>query len=287
MWLRNLTFLLVMSLIDSRIVENDTLLMRMESFNFSLHDLRQINGYSCNGIKPPDFCQNKRSSQNALPENIEHILNLVQQAAELCNQFFNDFHDIEDTSLVSNSYIAAGQQGMVRLNLHDLSMDYDMSGAYSDYGHPTCSYMFFKVFKCECNSNEINTSIVAQKLYYTTDDKNITEIALINEAVSDGGVRAPLYWFHDNGYFEEFLGHKKDLWFHPTGLALNDKIVWSKTAENFGLLHRISIPDIDQSKEGVSKNSFKSSIDSQAFCDSDGSIQSQWWIAQVTGTQDK
>ena len=118
--------------------------------------------------------------------------------------------------------------------------------------------MFFKVFKCECNSNEINPSIVAQKLYYTTDDKNITEIALINEAVSDGGVRAPLYWFHDNGYFEEFLGHKKDLWFHPTGLALNDKIVWSKTAENFGLLHRISIPDIDQSKEGVSKNSFKS-----------------------------
>ena len=73
------------------------------------------------------------------------------------------------------------------------------------------------------------------------------------KAVSDGGVRAPLYWFHDNGYFEEFLGHKKDLWFHPTGLALNDKIVWSKTAENFGLLHRISIPDIDQSKEGVSK----------------------------------
>ena len=114
--------------------------------------------------------------------------------------------------------------------------------------------MFFKVFKCECNSNEINPSIVAQKLYYTTDDKNITEIALINEAVSDGGVRAPLYWFHDNGYFEEFLGHKKDLWFHPTGLALNDKIVWSKTAENFGLLHRISIPDIDQIKERVSKN---------------------------------
>ena len=115
---------------------------------------------------------------------------------------------------------------------------------------------------------------MAQKLYYTTDDKNITEIALINEgmisltssklkwsrsyfieyrklkkAVSDGGVRAPLYWFHDNGYFEEFLGHKKDLWFHPTGLALNDEIIWSKAAENFGLLHRISIPDIDQSKE--------------------------------------
>ena len=123
MWLRNLIFLLVMSLIDSRIVENDTLLMRMESFNISLHDLHQINGYLCNGLKQQDFCQNKRSFQNALPENIEHILNLVQQAAELCKQFYNDFHDIEDTTLVSNSYIAAGQQGMVRLNLHDLSMN--------------------------------------------------------------------------------------------------------------------------------------------------------------------
>ena len=123
MWLRNLTFLLVMSLIDSRIVENDTLLMRMESFNISLHDLRQINGYLCNGIKQPYLCQTKGSSQKALPENIEHVLNLVQQATELCNQFYYDFHEIEDTTLISNSYIAAGQQGMVRLNLHDLSMN--------------------------------------------------------------------------------------------------------------------------------------------------------------------
>ena len=73
------------------------------------------------------------------------------------------------------------------------------------------------------------------------------------KAVSDGGVRAPLYWFHDHGYFEEFLGHKKDLWFHPTGLALHDKVIWSKTAENLGLLHSISIPDIDQAKLRVSK----------------------------------
>ena len=41
----------------------------------------------------------------------------------------------------------------------------------------------FQVFKCECNSNLVYPSIVAQKLYYTTDDKNMTEIALINEGM--------------------------------------------------------------------------------------------------------
>ena len=47
---RNLTFFLVMSLIDSRVVENDNLIMQMESFNISMQDLRQINGNLCNGM---------------------------------------------------------------------------------------------------------------------------------------------------------------------------------------------------------------------------------------------
>jgi len=48
MMLRNLTFLLVM--IDSRIVENDTLIMRMDSYDISMQDLRQIKGYLCKGM---------------------------------------------------------------------------------------------------------------------------------------------------------------------------------------------------------------------------------------------
>ena len=31
----------------------------------------------------------------------------------------------------------------------------------------------------------------------------------VGYAVSEAGIRAKLYWYHDNGYFEEFLGHKK------------------------------------------------------------------------------
>lgn len=46
-------------------------------------------------------------------------------------------------------------------------------------------------------------------MYYTVEDKNITEMQTVGYAVSDAGIRAPLYWFHAAGYFEEFLGHKK------------------------------------------------------------------------------
>ena len=31
----------------------------------------------------------------------------------------------------------------------------------------------------------------------------------VGYAVSEAGIRAELYWYHDVGYFEEFLGHKK------------------------------------------------------------------------------
>ena len=47
------------------------------------------------------------------------------------------------------------------------------------------------------------------KVYYTLDDKNITEMQTVGYAVSEAGIRAPLYWYHDAGYFEEYLAHKK------------------------------------------------------------------------------
>ena len=37
----------------------------------------------------------------------------------------------------------------------------------------------------------------------------MTEIASINNGLNVAGVRAPLYWFHDKGFFEELLGGKK------------------------------------------------------------------------------
>ena len=54
----------------------------------------------------------------------------------------------------------------------------------------------------------------------------MTEIASINNGLNAAGVRAPLYWFHDKGFFEEFLGDKK-----------GDRIVYSgKDQQNFETL---------------------------------------------------
>ena len=76
------------------------------------------------------------------------------------------------------------------------------------------------------------------KVYYTVDDKNITEMQAVGYAVSEAGIRAPLYWFHAAGYFEEFLGHKKDMWEHPTGLRIDDEKILEKTAKNLAELHQ-------------------------------------------------
>ena len=37
----------------------------------------------------------------------------------------------------------------------------------------------------------------------------MTEIAAINNGLNAASVRAPLYWFFDNGFFEEYHGDKK------------------------------------------------------------------------------
>ena len=39
----------------------------------------------------------------------------------------------------------------------------------------------------------------------------MTDMQLVRTAVSGGGVGAELFWFHDEGYFEEFLGHKSGM----------------------------------------------------------------------------
>ena len=37
----------------------------------------------------------------------------------------------------------------------------------------------------------------------------MTQMKLVREEVSAAGLGAQLFWYHDRGYFEEFLGHKK------------------------------------------------------------------------------
>ena len=101
------------------------------------------------------------------------------------------------------------------------------------------------VMKCSTDA-DVEPSVVAQKVYYYTRDKNMTESELINVAVSDAGVRPKLYWFHDKGFFEEYLGHKEDLNKHP--LQMYQRPVLEKVAQNLAEMHKVSIPDINQGK---------------------------------------
>ena len=72
----------------------------------------------------------------------------------------------------------------------------------------------FKVYTCETSVPDIVPQITAQKLFYNTEGWNLTEMELIKSAVSDAGVTAELFWFHEKGYFEEFLGGKSGM-LHP------------------------------------------------------------------------
>ena len=73
--------------------------------------------------------------------------------------------------------------------------------------------MLSQVYKCACNDPKVQPNVVAQKLFF--DHKlnepwtNMTEMRLVRTEVSAAGLGAELFWYHDKGYFEEFLGHKK------------------------------------------------------------------------------
>ena len=59
----------------------------------------------------------------------------------------------------------------------------------------------------------ILSKVVAQKLFFDRKLEepwtNMTQMKLVREEVSAAGLGAQLFWYHDRGYFEEFLGHKK------------------------------------------------------------------------------
>ena len=64
------------------------------------------------------------------------------------------------------------------------------------------------------------------------------------QAVSEAGVRPPLYWFHDQGYFEEFLGHKTDLNKYPGQIYREDVLL--QIAKNLADMHKVDVPNINQ-----------------------------------------
>lgn len=144
---------------------------------------------------------------------------MTREANELCKNFFRDFHGVMNPDLVTNVEINNGHQG--------------------------------SVYRCACDGcADVNPNVVAQKLFndQSLNGFNMTDMRLIRTEVSAGGVGAELFWFHQKGYFEEFLGHKSDLKNHPTGITMANKNVWSAHAAEIGKLHAIPVDDIDKER---------------------------------------
>ena len=176
---------LIFQLIDCQRDQVDALTAQLPD-DITNADLQRIKNVYCQSAsrKSFEFCKRADPDVPDLPgfyppEFIIFVIKVVRQSNELCDRYYQEFHNVTDLSLVSNSYVAAGGQGMV--------------------------------FKCECSQDNIDPAVTAQKVYYWTFDKNLTELAIVSTAVAEAGVRAPLYWFHDKGYFEEFMGHKKGI----------------------------------------------------------------------------
>ena len=106
------------------------------------------------------------------------------------------------------------------------------------------------IYRCGTTNSTIEPAVTASKIFYTVDDKNMTELEIINRATADAGVRAPLYYFHENGFIEEFLSGKLDLWkTQEKGLlTVRDREIWSNVAKNVGEMHAIELDNIDQEK---------------------------------------
>jgi len=139
-------------------------------------------------------------------------------ASELCQTYFREFHNVEDTNLITNDVINNGHEG--------------------------------SVYRCACDDPKVQPPVVAQKLFFDRKLEepwtNMTQMKLVREEVSAAGLGAQLFWYHDRGYFEEFLGHKKDLKDHPTGLTLADKKLWTEHAAQIGKLHTVKVDNIDK-----------------------------------------
>ena len=105
-----------------------------------VEELQSIREKYCQSIESPgknsDFCSPSNADLPEIPDWLPPgflllILSIVRESDELCDIYYEEFHGITDLSLVNNSYIAAGGQGMV--------------------------------FKCECAKEGIEPAVTAQK----------------------------------------------------------------------------------------------------------------------------
>jgi len=131
-------------------------------------------------------------------------------ADRLCQGFYADLGVSKDD--VTNEQIAGGGQGYV--------------------------------FRC-ATTEDVEPSVTAMKYYYTVEDKNMTELELVNTALNDAGVRPTLYkWLPERGYIEQWLGDYSDLW--SSELTMYD--LRHQVAAELAKMHSMEIPGLNKLK---------------------------------------
>lgn len=102
------------------------------------------------------------------------------------------------------------------------------------------------IFKCETSNQDVDPQVTALKYYYTVDDKNMTELELINTATNEAGVRPTLYKWHERGYIEQWLGDYADLW-SPTA-PMNMYQLRFRAGAELAKMHSIDVSTINKRK---------------------------------------
>ena len=120
-----------------------------------------------------------KTKSNSLVQNVNSLLNsaTLLDAERVCCEFYETLG--VPAFKVNNTLINAGGHGAV--------------------------------FKCATVDDGVMPSETALKYYFLSENKNITHFQMKNEALDRAGTRPKLYQFHDQGYFEEWLGDFSDL----------------------------------------------------------------------------
>ena len=92
----------------------------------------------------------------------------------------------------------------------------------------------------------LNSNVSAIKSYYDLSALNLTEIAKIDSALSDQGVRIPVYAQTDLGKIEFFLDGYRD--FEETAGEYTEPAVYSTIATKMARLHMATVDDIPDDK---------------------------------------
>ena len=107
------------------------------------------------------------------------------------------------------------------------------------------------IYKC-ATTDDIEPEQAALKIYFSSDDKNFTEMEMIDLQLTKQDIRYPVYeWIKSVGKFEEFLsGYRKLKNGWKDGQAtyndFNNDDIRAKIAKEIAALHSAKVEGIDQ-----------------------------------------